>query len=414
MPRLRSALVLLLVVAPSAIATAQDGEDFATEGGAWNSVSGLVQIAAERGLNLEVVERLDAGTLTPNDSVLILHPEHALPGSAVTEFLRAGGRVALADDFGEGDSLLRVFRIARQPANPDTAMRLRGNPELLVGRSVATHRLTRGVRALVTNHPQIVFHRELSPLVELSQGEAIVLAGAVGEGRLVVISDSSVFIDNMLALRGNRRFTENLLDYLEDGRGGRIFLVGPDAEVVGRYGEPGADRALHDLRAALERLSGVDIPPIALQIGTLALALIALVLVLGALPQRSPYRTERMFARAPAHGGFVGRVGFFAQRKGNLLHPLLVYKFELEAAIIGALALEGRALLRDVLDAMRSRGSSERDIEAMRTLLLELDELRSAADRPPAPPKVGAKRFSDMVARGEALLARLDSHEVSA
>lgn len=402
---------LILVVAISgAIATARAQDDFATRGGGWNSVSQLILIARERGITVEIPQRLDAGTLRPSDSLLILGPNEAPPSREITGFLRAGGRVLLADDFGAGRSLLDTFEIGRGRPSTDRALKLRGNPALLVARPHGQHRLTRDVSALVTNHPSIVYHRQLSPIFEINQGEALVLAGAVGSGRLVVLSDPSVLIDNMLELRGNRVFAENLLDYLDDARGGRLFVVGPDTVIAGRYGEPGADRPLHDIRAALEHAARLEIPPLALRIGSIALAAIAIILAVGTLPRRSPYRSERMFARAPAQGGFIGRVRFFARNSSDLMQPLMVYKFELEAEILRRLALGGKSLLRDVLAGMRRRGMAEDDVNGMRTLLLELDRLRELQDRPPAP-RVGPARFRELVATGERLLARIAENE---
>jgi len=390
-------------------ADAQPDADYALEGDAWNSVSRLMQIARDRELRMDAPARLDVGILQPGDSLLILHPREAPPASGITAFLRAGGRVALADDFGAGDTLLDVFQIDRGAPRPELASRMRGNPELLLARPRGRHRLTEGVAALASNHPAMVHHRELAPIFELSEGEALVLAGAVGSGRLVVLSDPSVLIDNMLELRDNRRFAENLLTYLDDGRGGTLYVIGPDTPVVGRFGEPGADRPLHDLRTALEQLATLELPPLALRIAALALTAIALVLAFGALPRRSPYRTERMFARAPSVGGFAGRVAFFGRKKVSLLAPLLVYKFELEAEILEHLALGERTLLRDVLDAMRARGAGDEDVARMRSLLLELDKLRAAQDRPPGAPHIGERRFRQLVAEGERLLSSLES-----
>jgi hypothetical protein len=406
---LRSAIALAVLLVGIAGARAQD--DFATRGTAWNSVSQLILMARERGMTVETPARLDAGTLRPSDSLLILAPEGAPPSREITAFLRAGGRVLLADDFGAGAHLLETFEIDRHTPTASTALKLRGNPELLVARPHGQHRLTRDVAALVTNHPSVVHHQQLSPIFEVSPNEAVVLAGAVGSGRLVVLSDPSVLIDNMLALRGNRAFAENLIEYLEDDRGGRLFVLGPSAVLAGRYGEPGADRPLHDLRAALERGASLDIPPMALRIGSIALAAIAIILAIGTLPRRSPYRSDRMFARAPAQGGFIGRVLFFARNSSDLLQPLMVYKFELEAEILRRLSLGGKSLLRDVLAGMRKRGMAENDVESMRALLLELDRLRDLQDRPPSAPRVAPARFRELVGTGERLLARITQTE---
>lgn len=399
--------IACLVMASASGAWAQEDADFAPQGGAWNSVSELMQIARTRGVEPRIVDRLDVGTLEPADSLLILNPREPLPTRELTAFLRSGGRVLLADDFGAGDSLLRTFQIGRGAPSTERALRLRGNEALLVARPVGGHRLASGVRALVSNHPAMVYHRSLSPIFALTEGEALVLAGAVGSGRLVVLADPSVLIDNMLELRGNRAFAENVVEYLDDARGGHLYVIGPEARLVGRFGEPGADRPLHDLRSSLEAVASLELPPLAMRIAGFALAAIAVILALGALPRRSPYRSDRMFARAPAQGGFVGRVRFFARHPSDLLHPLMVYKLELEAEILRRLSLTGQALLRDVVGAMRQRGMREDDVEAMRALLLTLDQLRDQLDRADSPPRVGPKRFREVVATGERLLARL-------
>lgn len=400
-------LVAASLASARTFAQSHDAEDFATEGDAWNSVSRLMRIARERCAHVEAPKRLDIGTLTPDDALLILSPAEPLPSREITELLRAGGRVALADDFGAGDSLLTTFQIGRGEPQAQRAMALRGNPELLVARPRGEHRLANGVRALVSNHPAMVYHRALTPIFELGDGEALVLAGAVGAGRLVVLADPSVLIDNMLELRGNHRFATNLVDYLVGERDGRLFVLGPDARLVGRFGEPGADRPLHDLRASLESIAALEPPPLALRIASLALAAIAIVLALGALPRRSPYRSDRMFARAPAQGGFIGRVLYFTRHPENLLQPLMVYKLELETEILRRLSLGERSTLRDVLAALRARGLAETDVQAMRELLVTLDRLRDQMDGPAGAPRVSRARFRALLATGERLLARV-------
>ena len=401
---------LLGVLSSPAAACAQE-RDFDPDNGAWNSVSILLQIAEERtGGSVIVVDgRLDIGTLEATDAILLLRPDNAPSTGAIAGFLRSGGRVALADDFGAGGALLELFGIGRgEPTQLGRQLQLRGNPALLVARPVGAHRLRRDVNALVTNHPAAVYHRSLSPIFELQGNQALVLAGAVGDGRLVIVADPSVFIDNMMALRGNRRFAENLFDYLDDERGGDLYVLIPEAHVVGRFGEPGADRPLHDLRRALERINEVRLPPMALRMGSVALLLVALLLAMGMLPRSSPYRVQRMFAREPSQGGFAGRVGFFSQKKVDLVHPLMVYKFEFEAAVLERLALSDRALLRDVIDAMEARHIESSEVHSMRTLLLELDRIKQKDERGPTP-RISPKRFANLVERGQKLLARIEA-----
>lgn len=400
------ALALLGTFALGTLTARAQDADYAPEGEAWNGLSRFVAIARERAA-LEVPARLDIGTLTPADAVIIVAPREDLPASGLTELMRAGGRVALGDDFGRGDSLLRTFRIGRGRPNRAEALRLRGNEELLVARPSAGHPLTEGVRALVTNHPMVVYHPDLEPIFSFGERDAVVLAGAVGSGRLVTLGDPSVLINNMLELRGNQRFAENLVDYLDGDRGGRLYLITPGAELVGRYGEPGADRPLHDVRAMLERLAEAELPEGALRIMAAALAGILMVLAAGVLPRSSPYVGAAMFARPSVPGGFAGRVDWFAQRPQNLADPAMVYKLELEIELHRRLGLIAPVSVEDVAARMKARGMRAEDVNTATRLLRELAELREQWERGTNGDALAEARFRRIVASGEALLEKV-------
>jgi hypothetical protein len=402
---------LTLAVGAAAPARA-DETDFDPESTEWNGLSGLLALAAERGHPIEVVRRLDAGTLTPRDAVLVIAPQEEPRASALTDLMRHGGRVLIADDYGAAGAMLRSFRIQRaRPRADRDVLELRGNPALLIAHPAQQHPLTVGVDALVTNHPEVVFHDELEPIFEISDRDAVVLAGAVGSGRLVVLSDPSVLINNMLALRGNERFAENLIDYvaldrgeLTDGDPGRIVLVPPDGVIVGRFGEPGADEPLAQLRAMLEDAAHADLPPLALRIAAASLAAILLIFGSSVLPRRSPYGSASFAPRPAQVGGFVGRVGWYA-RSADLTEPLLVYKFELESELHARLGLTGRAALADVVSAMERKGLSKAETTAARALLLELFAIAEHAERNAGSDPVAEARMRTLVARGDALLA---------
>jgi len=397
------------------IEPARADTDYDPASESWNGLSQLVQAARDTGVRVDTPQRLDVGTLTPRDALLLVYPTGPLPVEGISGFLKAGGRVALADDYGTGATLLAAYQITRRAPEAASGLRLRGNDALLVARPESTHPLTEGVGALVTNHPEQVYHRELDPLFSFDRtGSALVLAGAVGQGRLVALGDPSALINNMLQFRGNRRFAANLVRYLAGGRGGRLVIVTGATPIVGRFGEPGADRPLHDLRSAIERFAHATLPPLAVQLGAMVLSAILLVIAATALPRRTPYDGTGMFARLPHAGGLVGRIDYFRDGKGDFLQPTMVYKFELEGEIVRRMGLTGQTILRDLLIELRARGLPEPHITAVRALLLELDDLHRRQDRPPGPPRVTAARFGDMVRRGEALLARLDDRTVHA
>lgn len=393
--------------------TASAQRDFSPDNTEWNGLSELVLVAQEEELSLEVVDRLDVGTLDADAAVLVVGPVHEPSIEGLSALLRAGARIAVADDFGASDALLEAFHIDRREPTPHRATALRGNEALLIARPRGPHALSLRVDALVTNHPQVIRHLELEPIFAFSDSEALVLAGAVGTGRLVVISDPSVLINNMLELGGNRRFAANLLRYLagispgaEDSVPRRILLVPPNAAIVGRFGEPGADRPLHDLRAFLERLGEVEVPAVGLRVLGLCLVLIFVLIASGALPRKSPYGARAMFSPATTFGGMAGRIAWYGQGNVDLLYPLLAYRFEMETELLHRLSLDRGSSPDAVERALVARGLAAAQASAARVLLSELAEVAERSDRGTVEP-VNLARLKDVMRRGDGLLARV-------
>jgi hypothetical protein len=338
-------VVLGLRAARAGAQTTGASGDFATTNTQWNGLSDLLQVAAEEDAQLVVVSRLDLGTLTPRDGLLVVYPTEAMPTGDLSDYMRAGGRLAVADDFGAADSLFRIFRIGRAEPNPDapSVLRLRGNGELLVARPLTQHPLTEGVGAVVTNHPRVLFHAELEPIFAVGDHDAVVLAGAVGEGRLVAIGDPSLFINNMLALDGNRRFASNLLLYLRGDAGGLSGRVEWYRARTSDLLEPTLVYKL-ELEAALSARLGVKL--------------------------ERPTRTDGVAGSADE------------ARRSARRGP------------------------EEMLSVMRSRGVPPQLVDDARRLLDELAGLASGATNGTAPPVTEA-RFRNVVTRGDAILTAL-------
>src|SRR5688572_8793003 len=115
---IRLAFVALSVLATLAIAgQARAQGDYDPRAGEWHGLSQLVTLAEEAGAIVELPDRLDVGTLHEGDALLIVYPTGDVPVAGLAGFLRAGGRLALADDFGRGNQLLDLYRITRQDPN---------------------------------------------------------------------------------------------------------------------------------------------------------------------------------------------------------------------------------------------------------------------------------------------------------
>jgi hypothetical protein len=272
---------------------------------------------------------------------------------------------------------------------------------VLIATPRVRHPLSLDVLALVTNHPQSLHHAALEPIFALDErGTAVVLAGAVGRGRLVAIGDSSVLINNMLEFHGNRAFARNLVRYL--AQDGRLWIASPGSELAGAYGGATSTDPLAGLRAGLVRLAQVRLPAAAVQASTAVIALLLLLAAATALPRRASLIRAVSIPARETLAGFAGRVRFFAAGDRDLLQPLLALKREIEHELSAALRIPHPPVPLQVEAALRAAGHPDQLVLSVRALLHEL-----GAHALPAPPAVTARKFHALVAEGDRILAAL-------
>lgn len=346
---------------------------------AWDGLERLVALAAENDMPLERVRSLPLAKVTARDALLIVGPRKHLPVSSLSAFLREGGRVALLDDFGSGGRFLAAYQVERSEA-PEGGPALRKDARLLLAYPRSEHPLAEGVPVLLTNEASALRHADLKPVFVFGHSEhALALAGAVGAGRLVAIGDASLLINQLMELPAHQRFAKNLLEYL--GRSsGRIWLIGPDTELVGSFGEQDRHGSAW-LDGLLKRVSHPDLPPSVLALVAFSLAAISAVIAVSTLPRKSPYLRTTLFPDDTVYAGFAGRVALSRQPGGSLMWPLLDLKHELEAELRHLLALnpgsfDGELALRAAEDA----GLGKVDCAALAGLLRRLSELGALAD----------------------------------
>lgn len=227
-------VALVAVVVASAVGT---GVAFSPANTGWEGTSGLSRVADDAGAATGTIvaadgyDRLDpAGT-----TVVVLAPTRGYDPDDVDRvrtFVADGGTLLVAEDFGPhaNDLLAGVGATARVDGRLVRDERFSAeSPALPVARDVRADRLTEGVDGLTLNYGSVVRPGEATALVStspfayldadrdglLDDGEpldayAVVTAEPVGAGRVIVVSDPSVFVNAMQERSGNRQLVWNL------------------------------------------------------------------------------------------------------------------------------------------------------------------------------------------------------------
>jgi hypothetical protein len=208
------------------VATAEE-TDFLPDNVSWNGFSELEDLARGMQLQLLLVEELDWDRLPAGATLFVVYPRaEVAPGQALA-FLAGGGRILLADDFGESRPLLQRLHIERvETGAVQTGRHHAGNPNLPIAVPLAGgHPITAGVREVVANHPAR-FLSSFPTLLGFEGGvEQLAVGGQVGRGGFVALSDPSVLINGMLRFQGNLTFATNLLHHLRPRESNTVLLA---------------------------------------------------------------------------------------------------------------------------------------------------------------------------------------------
>jgi hypothetical protein len=354
----RAWLALVAIAVCATFATGAKATPLDPKGQDWEGYAQLVQIARDElgATHVLAPGTLDYRKLDRTDGVVIVHPENALDVDELAAFMRAGGRIILLDDYGTGDALLARFGIRRVPLPQRPAAMLRGNPALAIAEGASAHAAVRDVGRVVTNHATGLEHKALSPvLVVRGDGEPDVLvgvAGAVGQGRLMAIGDSSVLMNSMLRYPGNHALAVSAIRYaVEDDvwgkREGKLYVVANDFGQTGSYRGGGADESQIDsakraLEEAIETLRHGGMPPLASYLLALAVGLGVVVWTSVRAGRTHRSATPRFMRPVPgvAQGGVAGHAAVLAAPGTRRALALLEMKSALEEDLALRLGLD--------------------------------------------------------------------------
>jgi hypothetical protein len=394
--RLAAALLVMLLTASVAVRPAR-AVAFELNDAGWEGCAELLDLArTELGRDrVVVVATIDWEQLGPSDGIMLLHPLHSLDPEEAAAFMRAGGRLAVLDDYGRGDRLLEHFKIHRRALPSYPAQYLRGKPSLPIalpavdsaGQEVlGLHPTVADVKQVVLNHGTGLRHPDLTPVLEVrgqrdgvasGPGETVTVAvaGQVDKGRLFAMGDPSAFINLMLRYPGNRRFAVGLVHYLADGdavdpRKGRLYIVANEFGEGGSFGgvtplRKALDRKLQALLEAFEELRDRGFPWW-LHVAVAALSALAVLWwVARAMVRMYRSRLPRFAKSLPlaAQGGVAGRVAVLASPVAPPALALLELKSALCEALAQALGL-AQATPGQLLDELGKRAPLDPDLGA--------------------------------------------------
>ena len=215
----------------------------------WNGCSTLKSIIEGEGYHVRtVISTVHFLSRLKGSAVLvIIGPSTRITYSeaeAIVEFIRRGGSLLLADKGGLSNMLARMLGFSFNGAPLLDVGSYTKNPNYPVVALTETHNISYGVDYIVLNHPTGL-HREALPedlygvvIVARSSSASwldenhnerwdvgeeegsfipVVIAFNFGNGRVVLVSDPTVFTNDMIRYGGNLAFAKNTIRWLSYG-----------------------------------------------------------------------------------------------------------------------------------------------------------------------------------------------------
>jgi len=212
--------------------------DYGLSNNNWNGASMIYEITKEKGYNTRSLESIQIAYNSKNSVLVILYPDFGVDPVELYNYVVKGGNVLIADDFGYGNYVLSKFPVSFGYGEVGNEKYNYGGKNYApIVSSFQERVIAKPETNVVTNHPTYLIsnikQQELAYFPQASYvdknfnsvkdqdepDEFLLFANAfeLGKGRIIVLSDPSIFTNGMLELGDNKAFYENALTWLSRG-----------------------------------------------------------------------------------------------------------------------------------------------------------------------------------------------------
>ncbi|WP_224448763.1 DUF4350 domain-containing protein [Haloprofundus salilacus] len=208
---------------------------------AWDGTSQLQTLAEDTDTEATVIlNTTDYETASSNTTAFIISPDtrySAQQTARVQAFVESGGTLVVAEDYGTHTNPLLAdlgvsARIDGRPLRDE--QEYYRSPAMPIATNVSESPFTTGVEQLTLNHGTAISannstvlarssefsYLDTTPNGQLDDNETlqerpVIVTEQRGEGRVIVVSDPSIFINSMVNRPGNEQLSRNLLTQTE-------------------------------------------------------------------------------------------------------------------------------------------------------------------------------------------------------
>jgi hypothetical protein len=216
---------LTLLILPAAVPVIKTSAEFSIFNTKWNGCSKFAKALHEKGDVIPILYSYNSVNVGELRGVLIVIgpdiPFSELEAREVQEFLKNGGTLFIADDFGTANSLLEKLGVKARFSSvqlKDLFYAKNGNFPIVVrfnDPKLAADRVVLNIPSAVINAKGEIYTSKVSVLGKNMRSYPILAEIKYEKGRIILLSDPSILINDMF--EENKQFIEKLVDYLGSG-----------------------------------------------------------------------------------------------------------------------------------------------------------------------------------------------------